>query len=47
MFVKKYGNKQVRTKTFGSANYRAALDAGLVFYPVSDVIGPARVSAGR
>ena len=37
-FVKKYGNKHVRTKTFGSANHRVALDAGLAFCPLSDTI---------
>lgn len=46
-FIKKYGNKQVRTKTFGSANHRAALDAGSASCFHIRIIGPARVTAER
>ena len=31
----------------GVPNHRAALDAGIAFCYLSDVVGPARVSAGR
>ena len=46
-FVKKYGGKHVKTKNFGSANNRAALDAGRTVCYLSRLVGPARVSAGR